>query len=162
MTSSCWMPPTQQCPPASHCAWKRFTAHYLGLATHPDQCFRRYISDGLHYGFQVGFNYCRDCRKSLCSMSSAMDQPQVTWDYLAKECSGRRVLGQLDPLTLPQVHISHFGVMLKGDSGKWCLIVGILLPPGWDTSPAQRRNCVGKLGHASRAVVPGKMFMQHV
>ena len=91
-----------------------------------------------------------------------MDQPQVTWDYLAKECSGRRVLGQLDPLTLPQVHISRFRVMLKGDSGKWCLIVGIFLPPGWDTSPAQRRNCVGKLGHASRAVVPGKMFMQRM
>ena len=27
------------------------------LATHPDQRFRRYITEGLRYGFRVGFDY---------------------------------------------------------------------------------------------------------
>ena len=42
------------------------------LATHLDQCFHRYISDGLHYGFRVGFDYHHDCRKSLRNRERCM------------------------------------------------------------------------------------------
>ena len=51
-------------------------------------------------------------------------------DYLAKECSAGRVLGPLDPLTLPQVHVNRFGVIPKGDSGKWHLIMDMSSPEG--------------------------------
>ena len=56
-------------------------------------------------------------------MASALGQPQVVQDYLAVECSEGRVLGPLDPLALPQVHVSRFGVIPKGNTGKWRLIV---------------------------------------
>ena len=127
------------------------------LATHPDQRFRRYISDGLRYGFRVGFDYHHDCRKSLRNMSSAMDQPQVIRDYLAKECSEGRVLGPLDPLTLPQVHISRFGVIPKGDSGKWRLIVDMSSPEGHSVNDGIRDSLCSlsyvSVSDAARGVV---------
>ena len=67
------------------------------LATHPDRRFRAYIVDGLRHGFRVGFNYQQACRKSLRNMPSALEQPQVVQDYLAKECSEGRVMGPLPP-----------------------------------------------------------------
>ena len=44
------------------------------------------------------------------------------------ECSEWRVLGQLDPECFPKVHISRFGVIPKGNSGKWRLIVDLSSP----------------------------------
>ena len=63
-------------------------------------------------------------------MASEFEQPQVIRDYLATEYSEGRVLGPLDPSVLPQVHTSRFGVIPKGKSGKWRLIVDMSSPEG--------------------------------
>ena len=46
------------------------------LATHLDQRFRQYISDGLHYGFRVGFNYHHNCRKSHVTCPQPRTNPR--------------------------------------------------------------------------------------
>ena len=102
------------------------------LAPHPDQQFRSYIVEGIKYGFRVGFNYsyAMSCKDAKCNMSSALDNPQVVREYLALECSEGRVLGPLVPAQFPQVHVSRFGVIPKGSSGKWRLIVDLSAPEG--------------------------------
>ena len=63
-------------------------------------------------------------------MMSASERPEVIREYLAKECSEGRVLGPLDPAQFPWVHTSRFGVIPKGSSGKWRLIVDMSAPEG--------------------------------
>ena len=60
------------------------------LGQHPDQRFRKYIVDGIRWGFRVGFDYSRTCRKAKRNMASASQQPQVIADYLSKECAAGR------------------------------------------------------------------------
>ena len=100
------------------------------LASHPDQQFRAYIRDGLRYGFRVGYDYRHSCQKARRNMASALEQPQVIREYLGKECSEGRVLGPLNPGDFPQVHVSRFGVIPKGSSGKWRLILDMSSPEG--------------------------------
>ena len=71
------------------------------LATHPDQHFQRYITKGLQYEFQLGFNYHNQCQPSWRNIDSALEQPRVIRDYLAMECSEGCVLGLLDLSALP-------------------------------------------------------------
>ena len=80
--------------------------------------------------FRVGFDYQHACRKSLRNMPSALEQPQVVREYLATECSEGRVLGPLTPSEFPQVHTSRFGVIPKGSTGKWRLILDMSSPEG--------------------------------
>ena len=150
----------QQCLSAFQRPWRKCTAPCLlpwrewdcSLATHPDQCFRQYISDGLCHGFRVRFNYRHHCRKSRCNMSSALQQPQVIRDYLAQECSEGRVLGPLDPLMLPQVQINRFGVIPKGATGKWCLIVDMSSPEGQSVNDGIQ-DTLCSLSYVTQAVV---------
>ena len=51
-------------------------------------------------------------------------------DYLAEECCKGRVLGPLRLELFPQVHPNRFGVIPKGTSGKWWLIVDMSFPAG--------------------------------
>ena len=60
-------------------------------------------------------------------MYSAMEHPQVVQEYLLKECREHRVVGSLNPAVLPQVQVSHFGVIPK-KNGQWCLIVDLSVP----------------------------------
>ena len=71
------------------------------LLHHPDQQFRSYIVNGIHYGFQVGFNYSQTCQRSKNNLPSCREQPQVINNYLAVECAEGRVLGLLEPNNLP-------------------------------------------------------------
>ncbi len=63
-------------------------------------------------------------------MISAREHPEVVREYLATECSAGRVLGPLDPAQFPFVHTSRLGVVPKGTSGKWRLIVDMSAPEG--------------------------------
>ena len=63
-------------------------------------------------------------------MKSALEHPDVVSDYLAEECSRGRVLSQFSPADLPEVHVSRFGVIHKGKSGKWRLIADLSAPEG--------------------------------
>ena len=99
------------------------------LRDHPDQRFRRYIVRGIKSGFRVGFNgQCT--RRATSNMVSTTEKREVVRDYLAKECGEGRVLGPLDPAQFPGVHVSRIGVIPKGTSGKWRLIVDMSTPEG--------------------------------
>ena len=100
------------------------------LSAHPDQSFRAYVVSGIRYGFRVGFGGPIPCRKSACNMASARSKPEVIREYLATECSEGRVLGPLDPENFPQIHTSRLGVIPKGQTGKWRLIVDMSSPEG--------------------------------
>ena len=50
-------------------------------------------------------------------MQTAIQRPEV------EECSEGRILGTLNPALYPFVHTNHFGVIPKGSSGKWQLIL---------------------------------------
>ena len=63
-------------------------------------------------------------------MESAREKPDVVREYLMKECSEGRVLGPLDPSQYPAIQVSRFGVIPKGASGKWHLIVDLSAPEG--------------------------------
>ena len=93
--------------------------------------FVDYIIRGLQDGFRIGFNesLC-ECEKSKRNMLSATQKPEVVREYLVKECVEGRVLGPLDPSKFPRIQISHFGVIPKGSSGKWRLIVDLSSPEG--------------------------------
>ena len=102
------------------------------LAAHPDQRFRRYVVEGVRNGFRVGCTKepSGGIRRPPSNMPSAQDRPWVIDDYLAEECSLGRVVGPLDPSMVPQVHTNRFGVIPKGTSGRWRLIVDMSFPPG--------------------------------
>ena len=110
--------------PLSWSEWDR------ALASHPDQRFRQYIVEGIRYGFRVGFDYQTPIASSQHNMPSARERPEVVSGYLAEECSQGRVLGPLEPAMFPQVHTSRFGVIPKGSSGKWRLILDMSSPEG--------------------------------
>ena len=86
--------------------------------------FANYIVQGLRDGFCIGFDYSHTCKKSRRNMDSVWKKPEVVRDYLAKECAEGRVLGPLDP------DLSSFGVIPKGTTGKWRLIMDLLAPEG--------------------------------
>ena len=57
-----------------------------------------------------------------------------------KECSEGRVLGPLDPSQYPAIQVSRFGVIPKGSSGKWRLIVDLSAPEGHSVNDGIRRE----------------------
>ena len=63
-------------------------------------------------------------------MLSAVQKPEVVREYLVKECVEGRVMGPLEPTQFPIIQISRFGVISKGSSGKWRLIVDLSSPEG--------------------------------
>ena len=98
---------------------------------HPDQEFADYIVRGLRDGFRIGFDYTNHiCKKARQNMASARDHPEVIREYLAKECSEGKVIGPLDPACFPMVHTSRIGVIPKGNTGRWRLIVDLSSPEG--------------------------------
>ena len=63
-------------------------------------------------------------------MQSALQRPEVIGEYLARECAEGRVIGPLDRAQFPMVHTRRFGVIPKGSTGKWCLILDLSSPEG--------------------------------
>ena len=102
------------------------------LVGHPDRAYREYLVNGIREGFRVGYDYSGGLaiRSSSSNMLSAREKPEVIREYLAKECSEGRVFGPLDQSQFPFVHTSPFGVIPKGSSGKWRLIVDMSAPEG--------------------------------
>ncbi len=100
------------------------------LATHPDQKFARYVTQGIKQGFRVGFNHVAPLISSSSNMSSALEHPQVVSDYLQQEVTLNRMLVvPAADLPLIHCHISPFGVIPKRSKpGKWRLIVDLSSP----------------------------------
>ena len=101
------------------------------LKDHPDRRFRDYIVRGIRDGFRIGFSRrSHRCRRAKKNMRSALEHPGVIQDYLMKGCVEGHILGPFDPHLLPDVQISRFGVIPKGNSGKWRLILDLSSPEG--------------------------------
>ena len=82
-------------------------------------------------------------------------------EYLAKECAEGRVLGPLNCNDFPQVHTSRFGVIPKGSTGKWRLIVDMSSPEGRSVNDAIHEawcslNYVGTKDAAREIVARGR------
>ena len=63
-------------------------------------------------------------------MLSTRQHPQLIRDYLVEESVTGRVLGPLPRETLPDIHISRFGLIPKKSLGEWRLIVDLSSPDG--------------------------------
>ena len=63
-------------------------------------------------------------------MEGGREHPGTVNDYLSTEISLGRVAAPFPPRAVPQVHISRFGVITKGQTGKWRLIVDLSHPKG--------------------------------
>ena len=61
-------------------------------------------------------------------MSSAFEHPEIIRSYLAAECAQGRILGPFEPSSLPQLHISCFGIIPKKATNKWRLICDLSSP----------------------------------
>lgn len=107
--------------------WKEWAA---SLAGHPDKEFADYVVSGIREGFRIGFNYSHSCKNAARNMPYAAQQVQVVREYLANECATGRVLGPLEQREHPHIHTSPIGVIPKGSSGKWRLIVDLSSPEG--------------------------------
>ena len=102
------------------------------LRPHPDRVYVQYLLQGLREGFRIGFKYgeCA-CSSAKTNMKSAMANPAVVDQYLAKEVGHGRVIGPLSEEEHPSVQISRFGVIPKSNQpGKWRLIVDLSHPRG--------------------------------
>ena len=106
-------------------AWSHF------LQFHPDQDYAQYLLTGITQGFRVGFQYASQALLSAKSNHpSAADHPDIVLKSLKAELTKGRLLGPLNPATLPQLHISSLGVVPKKHSDKWRLIVDLSHPKG--------------------------------
>ena len=67
----------------------------------------------------------RPLKAAKTNLKGAYDHPEVVSNYLSTEVSLSRVAGPFPAVSVPQVHISCFGVITKGQTGKWRLIVDL-------------------------------------
>ena len=101
------------------------------LANHPDKEFVSYILAGIRCGFRIGFAYpSHKCQSPKRNMQSAKEYPHIVEEYLAMEVAAGRIIGPLDPSSIPHAQVSPFGVIPKSQPGKWRLIVDLSSPEG--------------------------------
>eukprot|EP00731_Ephydatia_muelleri_P033273 Em0027g21a len=113
------------------------------LRLHPDRQFVHYIVSGLREGFRVGFNYSRLCSGRVANMPSAREHPQVVREYLATECAEGRILGPLVASWADTIYVSRFGVIPKGTTGKWRLILDLSSPSDGSVNDGIDKNLCG-------------------
>ena len=101
------------------------------LVDHPNRSLVQFVLQGLCQGFRIGFTKLPESLKSARrNLEGAQQRPQVVNEYLSVELATGRVAGPFPPRAVPQVHISRFGVIPKGQTGKWRLIVDLSHPRG--------------------------------
>ena len=111
------------------------------LQGHPDRMLVDYIIRGLREGFRIGFNGSTESvHKAACNMLSATKNPEVIQEYLLKECTEGRIIGPLPISEFPMIHICCFGVIPKGSSGRWHLIVDLSAPEGYSVNDGIRED----------------------
>ncbi len=65
-------------------------------------------------------------------MPSAYQHPSIVESYLANERNARRIIGLLNPQSLPHAKVSPFGVIHQ--PGKWRLILNLSSPDGFSVN----------------------------
>ena len=101
------------------------------ISCHPDQTFAQHIQQGLSNGFHVGF------RQSLLRLRASgrnhppsLVNPGVVWSRIQTEVAAERMVGPLSSEWATLVHCSPLGLVPKGVSGKWRVIVDLSFPWG--------------------------------
>lgn len=90
----------------------------MSLTTHPDRDFANLVVTGIKEGFRVGYDYfSHTCKKSPKNMQSAREGRAAINKYLAQECAKGRILGLFNEQSLPQLQLSHLGVVPKHTPG---------------------------------------------
>lgn len=90
----------------------------MSLMTHPDRDFANLVVTGIKEGFCVRYDYSsHTCKKSPKNMQSAREGRAAINKYLAQECAEGRILGPFNEQSLPQLQLSHLGVVPKHTPG---------------------------------------------
>ncbi len=101
------------------------------LQDHPDQALACYLSDGLRYGFHIGYDKNKHLQSSTSNMLSATQNPDPVQKYVDNELAQQRIIGPFTPSDASEVHVSRFGVIPKRHQpGKWRLILDLSSPHG--------------------------------
>ena len=97
------------------------------LQDHADWNFANYITSGIQHGFRVGYQYARYRHHSARSnMPLALANSEVVQEYIMHEVQAGRVLGPIDPNSIPEFQISRSGVIPKSaQPGHWRLILDL-------------------------------------
>ena len=100
------------------------------LADHPNRPLVNFFITGVSSGFCIGFKQSPNPLKSAkCNLSCALQHPETVERYLAEEIALGRVAGPFQQSSVPQAHISRFGVIPKNHQpNKWRLIVDLSHP----------------------------------
>ena len=98
------------------------------LQTHPDKDLVTYILQGISKGSHIGYDYNKKAKRATSNLPSAYHNPEVVTRYIQEEVTLGRMMGPLEPELAGRVHVSPFGVIPKGHTGKWRLIVDLLSP----------------------------------
>ena len=102
-----------------------------GLRHHPDREFANCITDGIQFGFRLGFDYSSPLRPAQRNMPSAAAHPEVISRYVENEISGGRIFGPFPKGEIPKLQINRMGVIPKGHTpGKWRMITDLSFPEG--------------------------------
>ena len=112
----------------------------MSLATHPDRDFANLVVTGIREGFRVGYDYSHTCKKSPKNMQLAREGWTGINEYPAQECAEGGILGPFDEQSLPQIQVSHLGVVPKHTPGQWRLIVDLLSPAGYSMNDGISRS----------------------
>ena len=134
------------------------------LRSHPDREFAEYITQGLTQGFTIGFHYQDHvCCSARSNMQSAGKNPLVVCDYLRSETKAGTLIGPLEKMAVPGLHINRLGVIPKlQQPGKWRLIVDLSCPRkhsvnDWSVEgvllseiPFSGRRCEGNISTGTR------------
>lgn len=84
------------------------------LRSHPNQTQMDYMIVGLSNGFHLGFNLVEVTLKSASqNMPEASLQPSVSYQYLPTELEKGRIAGPFPISPIPNLHVSHFGIIPK-------------------------------------------------
>lgn len=101
------------------------------LRSYPDKQLVQFVLNGISEGFRIGFAKPAPTLNSTRSnLNSALEHPNIVTEYLHTEMSFGRVAGLFSLHAFLHVHISRFGVIPKGQTGKWRLIVDLSHPKG--------------------------------
>ena len=102
-----------------------------GLCHHPDREFANCITDGIQFGFRLGFDYSSPLRPARRNMPSAAAHPEVISKYVEDEISEGRIFGPFPKGAIPKLQINRMGVIPKGHTpGKWRMVTDLSFPEG--------------------------------
>ena len=104
----------------------------LLLSSHPNQELVQFFINGISQGFCIGFSKSpKPLKSARRNLECALQHPNIVTQYLADEIMQRRVAGPFQRSTIPEAHISRFGVIPKNHQpNKWRLIIDLSHPAG--------------------------------